>query len=149
MLGSKDLVCTQYRINQEPMHLMMKLIRPQTLEQGQYYLHRENPIRNMPHSTAVVLFMSYTACPACVVVQDESGKKIRCPRDDLFELHDLHSNTHRFGSTALYKWVEIIISTSRTFLRTNIFQTITRAVNNIKTTASKIYLGDLSKSHQT
>ena len=128
---------------------MMRLIRPHTLEQGQYYLHRENPFKNMPYSTAVVLFMSYTSCPVCVVIQDESGEKIRCPRDDLFELHHLHSKIHRYGLTALHKWVELIIGTSSEFLQTNIFLTTTSVVSHVINTLSKIYLGVLSKSHQT
>ncbi len=67
---------------------MMRLNRPQTLENGKFYLHREQSRIRKYKVVSVVLFSSYSACPAFVIVQDESGVKIRCPRDDLFTINE-------------------------------------------------------------
>ena len=63
---------------------MQILIRPQTLEPGQPYLYQEEPIDDKYPSSDVVIFISHTANPAFVIVQDEAGKKIRLPREQLF-----------------------------------------------------------------
>lgn len=64
----------------------MNFNRPQTLENGKFYLLRENSMIKIPHGPSVVRFSSYTASPAFVIVQDKSGEKMRCPRDNLFDL---------------------------------------------------------------
>jgi len=63
---------------------MQKYIRPQTLEPGQSYLYQEKMMENIHQSFSVVIFSSHTACPLWVIVQDELGKKMRLPRDQLF-----------------------------------------------------------------
>jgi len=62
--------------------------RPQTLQLGEFYIYRERSIFGKHPGASVVIFSCYTACPAFVIIQNKSGKKIRCPRDDLFALND-------------------------------------------------------------
>ena len=60
--------------------------RPATFEDGQVYLRR--PFRpGLP--PAYVRFVRYDPCPAFVWVCEEDGRRVRCPRDDLF-----YSNGH-------------------------------------------------------
>lgn len=64
---------------------MHHLNRPQTFLTGDYYLYREHTWNRSQNDPSMVIFSSYTASPMFVVVQNRSGSKIRCPRDDLFE----------------------------------------------------------------
>lgn len=68
---------------------MLKLIRPGTLEQGRLYLRRKPSAHDDNVTATLVRFSSYTACPALVIIQDSMGKKVRCTRDDLFEVKDI------------------------------------------------------------
>jgi len=63
---------------------MQSLIRPQTLEPGQSYLYQEEPMEDSYPSSYVVIFISHTANPVFVIVQDKLGKKMRLPREQLF-----------------------------------------------------------------
>jgi hypothetical protein len=67
---------------------MQKLTRPGTLEQGKLYLHSVYKSDDNGGNVSLIRFSSYTACPAIVIIIDRKGKKIRCARDDLFELKD-------------------------------------------------------------
>jgi hypothetical protein len=60
------------------------LIRPHTLEEGKQYLLVENQDGNNDIFLTTVKFVSYTACPAIVIITDGAGRRIRCLRDDLF-----------------------------------------------------------------
>ena len=95
---------------------MMHLNRPQTLELGKLYLHRERLLNSMHQDPAVVMFSSYTACPAFVIVQDNSGEKKRCPRDDLFVLNDPGSSFSSIQSAILINWLISISESFGTFL---------------------------------
>jgi len=64
---------------------MMKYNRPKILVNRKIYFHRDKSRIDIHQGSSMVVFLSYTACPAFVIIQDESGQKIRCPRDDLFE----------------------------------------------------------------
>jgi len=60
------------------------LIRPATLEEGREYLQVERWVGRHYLPAARVVFVSYTACPAMIVIRGEAGGRVRCPRDDLF-----------------------------------------------------------------
>jgi hypothetical protein len=70
------------------LNLMLNSNRPQTLERGKFYLHKENSLLGAHQARTAVIFKSYTACPAFVIIRDKSGNNIRCSRDDLFVLND-------------------------------------------------------------
>lgn len=59
------------------------LIRPETLSAGKEYWRSEPPDGKEMQPPIRVIFASYTACPAVVVVIDGVGKRVRCLRDDL------------------------------------------------------------------
>ena len=80
----------------------MKYNRPVTLVHRKVYLQQNRSRIDIHQSSSVVVFLSYTACPAFVIIQDESGLKIRCPRDDLFEFKELPS-PHRLET--LVEWI--------------------------------------------
>ncbi len=84
--------------------IMMNLNRPQTLEIGKFYLHRDHSMIRKYKVASVVIFSSYTACPAFVIVQDKSGVKIRCPRDDLFTLYESESIKSSLGLATLLEY---------------------------------------------
>lgn len=67
---------------------MQKLIRPGTLIQGNLYLHSISIADDKGGDNSMIRFISYTACPAMVIILDSNGNKIRCARDDLFDLKD-------------------------------------------------------------
>lgn len=60
-----------------------EMVRPGTLEFGKEYLilKHQNGSKTAP---ARVKFAGYDTCPAFVIVTTETGKKWRCPRDELF-----------------------------------------------------------------
>jgi hypothetical protein len=43
-------------------------------------------LNNHMGEPTIVKFSSYTASPAFIIVEFVSGQRIRCPRDDLFEI---------------------------------------------------------------
>jgi hypothetical protein len=61
------------------------LLRPGTLGVGQEYLRVERWDGWTGASRTPVIFASYTACPAMVVVCDRAGRRVRCLRDELFQ----------------------------------------------------------------
>ena len=94
------------------LHLDLMLIpnRPQTFDQGQLYLHQENSLKGARQTRTAVIFISYTACPALVIIRDKSGNKKRCSRDDLFILDDPPSNFSISGSAVIIQWLMHISS---------------------------------------
>lgn len=57
-------------------------VRPETLELGaRYGWQTGSDTEPVP-----VHFVAYDPCPAFVIVMDTFGKKMRCPRDQLFTL---------------------------------------------------------------
>jgi hypothetical protein len=61
-----------------------QLVRPQTLQEGNHYLLvQPSPVEGAPASQAV-LFVGYCPCPALVLVETETGEKMRCEREKLF-----------------------------------------------------------------
>jgi len=85
----------------------MNLNRPQTLEIGKLYLHREHPMIRKSSVSALVKFSSYTACPAFVIVQSNSGIKIRCPRDDLFTINGSDFILGSLVFATLFKYLKL------------------------------------------
>lgn len=77
----------------------------------------------------MVLFLSYTACPAFVVIQDETGRKIRCPRDDLFEFKELPT-PHRLEP--LIEWIIQVPGLLRTYFSYLNFSTVRKALDYSK-----------------
>ncbi len=61
------------------------LLRPGTLVEGREYLRVEWWDGWRGASRRRVIFASYTACPALVVVNDGAGRRVRCLRDELFQ----------------------------------------------------------------
>jgi hypothetical protein len=66
----------------------VQFIHPYSLERGKDYFYREREIDCKHNTFFIVKFVSYEPCPATVIIQELSGRKIRCPRDDLFELKE-------------------------------------------------------------
>jgi hypothetical protein len=62
--------------------------RPDTFQKGELYLFRAHSLYGNQGAPSIVAFSSYTSSPAFVIIQNNTGSKIRCPRDDLFELLD-------------------------------------------------------------
>jgi hypothetical protein len=64
---------------------VIQLIRPLQLEEGEEYTRVEIK-RNPPNRPVLhrVKFVTHDPSPAMVIVLDSSGKKIRCPRDEIF-----------------------------------------------------------------
>jgi hypothetical protein len=59
------------------------LARPVTLEEGKQYWLR-CPAKNQGKFNLMpVRFISYTACPAIVVITDNAGRTLRSSRDDI------------------------------------------------------------------
>ena len=59
-------------------------IRPETLEEGSRYLLRLKSEDCGDVSWEMVGFVSYTPCPAIVIVATGSGETIRIAREELF-----------------------------------------------------------------
>ncbi len=59
-------------------------IRPATLVEGSRYLLRRKSESRRGVSWEPVCFVSYTPCPAVVIVATRSGEKIRIAREELF-----------------------------------------------------------------
>ena len=64
----------------------IQFVRPYSFARGKEYFYREREIDCERNSPSIVKFVSYDPCPAIVIISDPSGRKVRCPRDDLFEL---------------------------------------------------------------
>ena len=62
------------------------LVRPGTLIEGAEYLIVEQDRKRRAFVMAKVKFLSYNSSPAFVVVSTGTGKRILCPREDLFTL---------------------------------------------------------------
>ena len=63
------------------------LISPESLEEGKSYLLRSRNFSKNGGSILIltqVTFISFTSCPAIVVVQDGWKEWFRCSREDLF-----------------------------------------------------------------
>jgi hypothetical protein len=58
--------------------------RPKTLEDGNRYFLREQPGDCDQSTYSPVLFLKYDPCPAFVIIQDQSGKRRRCLRDNIW-----------------------------------------------------------------
>ncbi len=63
-------------------------VRPTTLEIGNRYLFLGNQDDCHPVSWELVSFISYTPCPAVVIVATIGGKRMRIAREELFERED-------------------------------------------------------------
>ena len=83
-----------------------KLVRPETLQLGELYLFRERSINGKYQDSSVVKFNNYTACPAYVIIQNKDGKKIRCPRDDLFKNSDPNLLLPPFRLASLFELIK-------------------------------------------
>lgn len=64
----------------------MSFTRPKSLERDKLYLLRVDHPNTERKTVSAVFFSSYTSCPAYIIIKDQSGKKIRCSRDNLFVL---------------------------------------------------------------
>jgi hypothetical protein len=58
--------------------------RAESLLEGKSYLLRLSPTRKRIPLFCQVKFISFTSCPAVVVVQDTRLRQIRCGRDNLY-----------------------------------------------------------------
>jgi hypothetical protein len=67
---------------------MNRFNRPHTFQNGELYSYHPHSLNENQCAPSIVTFSSYTSSPAFVIIQNNSGSKIRCPRDDLFELLD-------------------------------------------------------------
>ena len=63
-----------------------KLSQPKTLVEGKRYLRHEKAKSGQGPAFHTVVFISYCACPAFIVVRDEEGRKCRCLREEIFNL---------------------------------------------------------------
>jgi hypothetical protein len=63
------------------------LDRPVSFYSDKRYLYWMPSLNNHQVDPSIVRFSSYTASPAFVIVEIVSGQRIRCPRDDLFEIN--------------------------------------------------------------
>jgi hypothetical protein len=63
-----------------------KLSRPKTLVEGKRYLRREDAKSGRCPTFHPVVFISYCACPAFVIVREGEGRKWRCLREEIFTL---------------------------------------------------------------
>lgn len=63
------------------------LPRPTSLVPGGRYRRLQRDGGGDQAGLVAVEFLAYTACPAFVVVA-QAQRRLRCPRDDLFELAD-------------------------------------------------------------
>lgn len=95
------------RITNETLNYMNKspkfqFIRPYTFERGKYYIFRERQLGSGRKAPSVVKFIAYDACPAWVIIQDSRGLKMRCLREDIFEINnDFHHHAcHQQLSTS-------------------------------------------------
>ena len=59
-------------------------VRPVTLEEGSWYFLRRKSANQRPQSWKPVRFISYTPCPAVVIVATQPGKRISIAREELF-----------------------------------------------------------------
>ncbi len=66
----------------------IQFIRPYSLIGGKDYFYREGELYGTRITTSIVKFVAYDPCPAIVIIIDPSGRKIRCQRDNLFELKE-------------------------------------------------------------
>jgi hypothetical protein len=65
-----------------PRRLPSGAIRPPTLVEGCHYLRLD---RSSP-AFQQVSFVAYEACPAFVIVVQADGRRVRCPRQELWEI---------------------------------------------------------------
>jgi hypothetical protein len=75
-----------------------KFHRPKSFLQGVHYLRLLPAEDKSDGDISIVAFSSYTASPAYLVVLDKNGNKIRCPRDDLYELP---GENHRLSASRI------------------------------------------------
>ena len=61
-----------------------KLSQPKTLVEGKRYLRHEEAKSGQGPAFHTVVFISYCACPAFIVVRDGEGRKCRCLREEIF-----------------------------------------------------------------
>lgn len=115
----------------------MNLNRPQTFNQGQFYLYRENLLEGARQARTAVIFISYTACPAFVIIRENSGNKKRCSRDDLFILDDPSTNFSTSGSTVIIHWL-MHISSYAAFLLNLGRSTVNKTLNSPRSYFKKI-----------
>jgi hypothetical protein len=66
------------------MQVTPKLSQPKTLVEGRRYLRRKEAKSGQGPAFHTVVFISYCACPAFIVVRDEEGRKCRCLREEVF-----------------------------------------------------------------
>ena len=76
------------------MEAVFRLTRPMTLIPGGQYRRLARDGAGGQSCFIPVRFVAYTACPALVVVTDGDGR-LRCPRDELFDLQDVPSRSQR------------------------------------------------------
>lgn len=60
------------------------LIHPTTLLDGQNYFLKNQGASDPQADFVPVQFISYTPCPAYVIVANPDGQRIRCTRDDVY-----------------------------------------------------------------
>jgi hypothetical protein len=66
------------------MAAIQTLTRPENLQVGNRYLHRTpRTVLSEPACTPVIL-LAYDACPALVIVRDPDGRRLRCPREEIY-----------------------------------------------------------------
>jgi len=66
------------------MKTLISKIHPDTLVEGRRYLLRIRQTVVPGCALVPVVFYRYDSCPAIVIVMDDSGQKVRIPRDDLY-----------------------------------------------------------------
>ena len=59
------------------------LTHPTTLIEDEHYVYRDDYLFD-ELAALIVKFAAYTACPAIVIVCNDSGQRVRCPRDRLY-----------------------------------------------------------------
>lgn len=66
----------------------LQFIHPYSLKAGKNYLLRERQLDSGRKVPSIVKFVAYDPCPAFVIIQDSRGLKIRCLREDIFEINN-------------------------------------------------------------
>ncbi|UCD97836.1 MAG: hypothetical protein JSV42_12815 [Chloroflexota bacterium] len=82
--------------------------RPYTFDRGNTYLYRDRDLNGKRGNPQLVKFAAYDPCPAFVIICLKDGKRLRCLRENLYEVTGVNPNQN--GN----KWTQIISSRHHT-----------------------------------
>ena len=129
MLGHNILPGSFSNPGSQRLTIMMKYNRPETFVNRKIYFHRDKSRIDIHQGSSLVIFLSYTACPAFVIIQDETGRKIRCQRDDLFEFKEIPT-PHRLDT--LIDWIIQVPGLFRSYFSYLNFSTVRKTLDYSK-----------------